>query len=347
MKKITESQLIEQARGLRAYMSEADPAAPAPAAPSANPWEGKDPAKAAAWAKLSPMVQKKIGMADPTDKIIVGRMAQGEFGGLFGGGATDANKDGTANAATQVAQAQPAVNAQVDKSLARFKELLAKASGAAVTTAVTSQNDPAMKDFMGESVNHFLNKLRLLESIQINEALTPAESAELDTLARSYGDSEDPTIQALMKQYSDIKNAALSTPTTVTPGGDAKTPVNRDAMSFSQAFADARAKGEKQFTWKGKPYTTELAKPGATPPAKAPPAQPAPPKAGPPAELQKSNPADLMTGRDATGKPVMKGSPLDVSNQKQPIQMPSLTKESVTFSNEAESLARIIDLSRR
>jgi len=85
-------------------------AAPAAAAPAtgANPWEGKDPAKAAAWAKLSPMVQKKIGMADPTDSIIVGRMAKGEFGGLFGGGASDANPDGTAKVDQAGSAAQPA-----------------------------------------------------------------------------------------------------------------------------------------------------------------------------------------------------------------------------------------------
>ena len=32
---------------------------------------------------------------------------------------------------------------------------------------------------------------------------------------------------------------------------------NRDSMPFGQAFADAKAKGEKQFTWKGKPYAVK------------------------------------------------------------------------------------------
>jgi hypothetical protein len=350
---------------------------PAPAAapvPGANPWEGKDPAKAAAWAKLSPQVQKKIGMADPTDSIIVGRMAKGEFGGLFGGGATDANPDGTANQATQVAQASTAANTQVDASLARFKELLAKAAGPAAAQSAKVPADDAAKNPVGntnastaiptgglenpanqvkESTSYFLEKLRLLESTQVNEELSPEESAELDKLAQSYGDSEDPAIMALMKQYSDVKNAAIK----AAPGPTnqaAKVPVNRDSMSFGQAFADARAKGEKQFTWKGKPYTTELAKPttAGTPPAQSTiPTKTAPPKAGPPAELQKSNPADLMTGRDAAGKPVMKGSPADVTSKvplNNPIEMPALPKrESVTFSNDVGSLARIVDLARR
>ena len=40
---------------------------------------------------------------------------------------------------------------------------------------------------------------------------------------------------------------------TVTPPA----PINRDAMPFGQAFADARAKGEKTFPWKGKEYSTK------------------------------------------------------------------------------------------
>jgi hypothetical protein len=38
-----------------------------------NPWEGKDPAKAAAWATMSPEDQKWLGGADPTDKYILMR----------------------------------------------------------------------------------------------------------------------------------------------------------------------------------------------------------------------------------------------------------------------------------
>ena len=36
-------------------------------------------------------------------------------------------------------------------------------------------------------------------------------------------------------------------------------PTNRDSMPFAKAFADAKAKGEKQFTWKGKPYAVKMA----------------------------------------------------------------------------------------
>jgi hypothetical protein len=33
---------------------------------------------------------------------------------------------------------------------------------------------------------------------------------ELDTLAQSFGDSEDPEIAGLNKEYSDVKNAMLN-----------------------------------------------------------------------------------------------------------------------------------------
>jgi hypothetical protein len=36
-------------------------------------------------------------------------------------------------------------------------------------------------------------------------------------------------------------------------------PVNRDKMSFGQAFADARAKGEKTFPWRKGSYSTAKA----------------------------------------------------------------------------------------
>jgi hypothetical protein len=54
-----------------------------------------------------------------------------------------------------------------------------------------------------------LNKLREIESRPkfIIEALTPEEQKELDQLARDFGDSEDPEILALQKDYSDVKNS--------------------------------------------------------------------------------------------------------------------------------------------
>jgi len=373
MKKITESQLIEQARGLRAYLSDAavvsgdgtsvtsgngtsvQAGKPAPAAapvPGANPWEGKDPAKAAAWAKLSPQVQKKIGMADPTDNIIVGRMAQGEFGGLFGGGASDANPDGTANQATQVAQASTAANTQVDASLARFKELLAKAAGPDAAQSAKVLAGDAAKNPVGtinaataiptgglenpanqvkESTSYFLEKLRLLESTQVNEALSPEESAELDKLAQSYGDSEDPAIMALMKQYSDVKNAAIKAAPGPTPNQAAKVP----PKAWAKGVLGAGSKGpevnalQKQL---GIPETGVFD--AAT-------------KA---AVIKKQT--ELKVKPDGAWGPASQAAMAAVKETAPPVN-PDYTvanpmgETSVTFSNDVESLARIVDLARR
>lgn len=48
---------------------------------------------------------------------------------------------------------------------------------------------------------------------------------------------------------------------TATHTANPAAPINRDAMPFGKAFADARAKGEKQFAWKGKKYAVQMAAP--------------------------------------------------------------------------------------
>lgn len=53
-----------------------------------NPWEGKDPAKAAAWAALSPEDQKWLGGADPTDQFILARAPNKGKPAAGGGAAT-------------------------------------------------------------------------------------------------------------------------------------------------------------------------------------------------------------------------------------------------------------------
>jgi hypothetical protein len=71
--------------------------------------------------------------------------------------------------------------------------------------------------------------------------------------------------------------AAMTANAAAAPGGAegaAKPagPANRDAMPFGKAFADAKAKGEKTFMWKGKSYAVQMAAPkqGAKPAAPAP-----------------------------------------------------------------------------
>jgi LysM repeat protein len=149
----------------------------------------------------------------------------------------------TAPSTQDLTAAASASGEAVGKSLQRFKELLAKAAAPAAPMAPGEKRTPAeikasadLGSFAGESTTYFLNKLRLIESRQLNEALTPEEQKELDTLAQSYGDSEDPEIAGLMKQYSDVKNAAM-----------AATPAPAQAAQVTPA---APAKPTGPITWK-------------------------------------------------------------------------------------------------
>jgi hypothetical protein len=54
--------------------------------------------------------------------------------------------------------------------------------------------------------------------------------------------------------------------------GNVSTPAPAAKQNFSQAFAAARRAGKDDFTWNGKRYTTEMAKPAAKPAAKSAPA---------------------------------------------------------------------------
>jgi len=179
-----------------------------------------------------------------------------------------------------VTAAASASGEAVGKSLQQFKELLAKAMAPAAAASSAPNSGSSYTGSVGnatnESTTHFLNKLRLIESRQLHEALTAEEEKQLDTLAQSYGDSEDPEIAGLMKQYSDYKNskqkatpaqAASVTPEVPAAPAAPAGPINRDSMTFGQAFADARKKGEKQFNWRGKPYAVKLAPPKPKTPA--------------------------------------------------------------------------------
>jgi len=70
---------------------------------------------------------------------------------------------------------------------------------------------------------------------------------------------------------------ADNAPAPAAPATTPAAPKNRDSMTFGQAFADARKSGEQTFTWKGKKYGTQLAKPKPQQSGKpAAPATPAP-----------------------------------------------------------------------
>jgi hypothetical protein len=123
-----------------------------------NPWEGKDPKKAGAWAQLSPEDQKWLGGADPTDPAILARAPKK---GKASAAAVGANQDAddaamgaamTANAAaapaaapTQAASpAAPAVSNPQNPGGMSDEEMLARqqTTGAAATSAATGVGNP-------------------------------------------------------------------------------------------------------------------------------------------------------------------------------------------------------------
>lgn len=86
----------------------------------------------------------------------------------------------------------------------------------------------------------------------------------------SYGGKQGPLTEALREKRARQmakpetpassgrpKDSAMTSMENISTGPAAST----SEKSFKQAFADARKSGKDGFTWKGKKYTTELAKP--------------------------------------------------------------------------------------
>ena len=108
---------------------------------SANPWEGKDPAKAAAWAKLSGEGHKWLGMADPTDTIILQRAPK--KGAAVAAPAAPAAPAGTPVADAVAASGQPDDATGVDAAVAAQ----ADNSGAPPTAATNFDSRPFGKAY--------------------------------------------------------------------------------------------------------------------------------------------------------------------------------------------------------
>jgi hypothetical protein len=132
-----------------------------------------------------------MGMADPTDEILIGNNVRGGF--LFGKPVTDANPDGTPKTPAPAAAPAPA--------------------------------DPA-------------------------QAVTTNTADSAGTVGTA------PGVNPVVGQMASGEGDGMLAPADTQP---VTQPVNRDSMTFGQAFKDARAKGETVFTWKGKKYGTQLA----------------------------------------------------------------------------------------
>lgn len=92
--------------------------------------------------------------------------------------------------------------------IARFKELLAKAKEKRTDTEVKASKD--LGNFAGESTTYFLDKLRLIESRQLNELLSAEEQKEMDSLYAELGSTEvpEPGVAELINQYNTLKQPA-------------------------------------------------------------------------------------------------------------------------------------------
>jgi hypothetical protein len=99
-------------------------------------------------------------------------------------------------------------------------------------------------------------------------ALAPAEPAAAAGAAAKEPDARELERLTRLAGVSAGAPASGGSPTEFVrdKSQDAAGPTNRDSMSFKQAFADARASGEKTFMWKDKSYSTQLATPAPAKP---------------------------------------------------------------------------------
>jgi len=188
--------------------SGAPAAAPAgaTASGSANPWEGKDPAKAAAWAKLSPEDQKWLGGADPTDTIILQRAPNK--------GAAPAAPAGTPVADAVKASGQPDDATGVDAAVAAQ----ADNSGAAPAATTNFDSMPFGKAF---------------------------QTAQAQGLKQFTWKGKPYAVQAKGSQAAKPAKPASPTAMKAAGAGQAGV-VNPDGMNFNQMSAESVAYGEDQ-----------------------------------------------------------------------------------------------------
>ena len=200
-----------------------------------NPWEGQDPAKAQAWSALTPEDQKWLGGADPTDPFILNRAPNK--------GKPAAGAPTTVPGTGETELAQQTANAISNPGSAQLKTPNAGASADGNAGEIAAQTPQLKTPSAGASADGNAGEI----AAQTPQLKTPSAGASAD------GNAGELAAQA---------NVAT------TPPAQSGQSVNRDSMTFRQAFKDALDKKEPKFTWKGKEYTTQLApsKPSTTAP---------------------------------------------------------------------------------
>jgi hypothetical protein len=179
-------------------------------------------------------MKANIGGADPTDKTIISAMADGSGWGRAKG-INDANPDGTPKVAAQTPA--PQTNALGVAPVAQ--STTGGDTGEVPNVTTLSKPAPGVNPVIGQAASGAGQQAAPLKP--------PSAGASADGNAGE--------VQAQANVQSPAQSAQPAAPK------------NRDSMSFGQAFADARKSGEKTFTWKGKSYGTDLAKPKAQQPS--------------------------------------------------------------------------------
>jgi LysM repeat protein len=398
MKKITESQLIEQARSLRAYISnsglvrEADTGMQAVGDDEGNTTITRPDGSTMVVGPDGKQIMPGSNPNLPSNKGVFNTIGNaikgtGDFQKPTGfipaapapaATPADPTKPVTTGDPAVTTGAAPAAPGTEAAKVQRFKELIAKASGPAGSAALdpakggssatTIPSGPGTA-VANESVDYFLNKLRLLESVQLNETLTPEEQAELDKLATELGSTEvpSPEIATLINQYNSLKKSApatatATTPATTTPATNQAAKVPYKGSPGAQAIQKLNPSitdvnkimpGQKIKLPNGTEYTIQKGDTLDGIAAKNGQSTTAQPKAGNSAKV----PADA-------GKPAEKEVPpgffdrllgkvkpppapaTTVTPATQGVQAPVVKKESVSYS-EDPALARIIQLARK
>ena len=140
----------------------------------------------------------------------------------------------TPNNATALPPLAPAAGAEATK-IARFKELLGKAKNSSVTLPAATK----------ESIGYFLNKLRFIESRQLNEALTPEEQKEMDGLYAELGQQgseNNPELVAAINDYNSLTKSAPAAAPAFNAAKDSQKANVTALQTELRAIADAAQK---------------------------------------------------------------------------------------------------------
>ena len=273
-------------------------------------------AVAAAKAKLTPSQLKWLGGADATDPNIMARMPKPQPGEKVPGAAPA--QSGSPAPAAAPAGTPPG---SVDDEGNLMPGFTTDENGNVVSAGDPNFVEPATQQLAQQGRQAAKEKEYAANADAEDQAMGQAMTANAAQSAALASGAQD--------DVTGVDKAVAANAAAPAQSGQ---PANRDSMPFGQAFADARAKGETQFTWKGKPYAVKLAPPGQAPAKAA-----APAKAVPPA--QSGTAATPQVGKPAgMGKPGPTVAAAQGADPNNPLNQPKKESREPTDSHFVEEL---------